>query len=392
MQLDRYAMCKIYTSPLKKWRTVKTGTASEEAAAFPPTLEIGGSEGTAPPTPSSKEQAAGKRPATAKQQPLGRATSANKRARQPAPSKVQASPVHNNGAGGSAGYHIVPGKQAPMMPRPPVSGNRLQGPVQRTYQHNGQPVQRLAGWGLRPPVSAHNPLPRAMLMRPPPSPGFQQQKQMMHPQNMASGQKLPPPPTTVMRLLPSRGFQQQKQMMHPQNMAAGQILPPHPATVMRPPPSRGFQQQKQMLHPQNMVAGQILPPLPAPQPPHRLQKMDPNDPESQRVMALLLDALQKPESRHLLESCGVQQQSLMALDMPPQPTDANHTATASFTALYAQLSAAHGGGQHQPQQQRSSASAIPAMSSPGGAEATTASGKLLVPRGAARGGSGNGGA
>jgi hypothetical protein len=147
MQLDRYAMCKIYTSPLKKWRTVKTGTASEEAAAFPPMLEIG-SEGTAPPTPSSKEQSAGKRPAAAKQQPLGRATAANKRARQPAPSKVQAAPVHNNGAGGSAGYHIVPGtKQAPMMPWPPGSGNRLQGLVQRTYQHNGQPVQRLAGWG-----------------------------------------------------------------------------------------------------------------------------------------------------------------------------------------------------------------------------------------------------
>jgi hypothetical protein len=117
------------------------------AAAFPPMLEIG-SEGTAPPTPSSKEQSAGKRPAAAKQQPLGRATAANKRARQPAPSKVQAAPVHNNGAGGSAGYHIVPGtKQAPMMPWPPGSGNRLQGLVQRTYQHNGQPVQRLAGWG-----------------------------------------------------------------------------------------------------------------------------------------------------------------------------------------------------------------------------------------------------
>jgi hypothetical protein len=60
-----------------------------------------------------------------------------------------------------------------------------------------------------------------------------------------------------------------------------------------------------MLHPQNgpnMAAGQILPPLPAPQPPHQLQKMEPNVPESYRVMVLLLDALQKPESRHLLES------------------------------------------------------------------------------------------
>jgi hypothetical protein len=112
--------------------------------------------------------------------------------------------------------------------------------------------------------------------------------------------------------------------------------------------------------------------------------MDLNDPESYRVMVLLLYALQKPESR---QSCGVQQQSLMVLDMPlPQLPiillqPHSWPLTLSFRRLMVVANT-----------NSTSASAVPATSAPGGAEATTVSGKLPVPQGATRGGSGKGGA
>ncbi|GJN02102.1 hypothetical protein PR202_ga19424 [Eleusine coracana subsp. coracana] len=375
MTLDRYAMCTIYMSPLAKWYkdengdTSATGTAAASPSEPGPTF-AGSDQGTssAPTTTLSSKQV-GKRPVMEQQQQQPGHAAAKKRARQVAQARgAPPAPMHGNGGGamgvplgvGATGYYIVSGQQVQMQ-WPPLTSNRLQGPVQlspqRMYQHNGRPVaasyhvqgqapvQGLAGSSLRPPVSGHDSFGRTMMMPPPPPFGLEP-KVMRSPRPSCFKQKMMMPPPR-----PS-GFQQK---------------------MMRPPPPSGSE-QKMMMHPQNgmmmnLAAGQTLPPPPpATQPGRQLPEVDMNDPYTQRVLSQLVAAMKAQES--------VQQQGPAAWNLPPPQQQPPPTldAGANHPARGANATVAHpgrGDHQHQQQQQQRS-SVVPAMnvSVSGGAAAT----------------------
>ncbi|GJN26773.1 hypothetical protein PR202_gb14732 [Eleusine coracana subsp. coracana] len=382
MTLDRYAICTIYMSPLTKWYKDENGdTSAAGKAATSPTEQgtsAGSDQGTssAPTTTVSSKQA-GKRPVVEQQQQQqpGHAA-AKKRARQMAQARdAPPAPMHGNGGGGamgvplgagSTGYYIVSGQQV-QMPWPPLTSNRLQGPVQlspqRMYQHNGRPVaapyhiqgqapvQGLAGSSLRPPVSGHDSsFGRTMMMPPPPPSGLEPKVMRPPPQSGFKQKKMMPPPR------PS-GFQFQQKMM-------------------RPPPPSGSEQKMMMMHPQNgmmmnLAAGQTLPPPPAPQPGRQLPEVDMNDPYTQRVLSQLVAAMKAQES--------VQQQGPAAWNLPPpqqqQPptldAGANHPARANAMVAHPPGRGDHQH-QHQHQQQQRSP-VIPATNvSVSGDAATTA--------------------
>lgn len=331
MQLDRYAMCTIYISPLTKWHKNEGGDsrAAREAAASSskPGTEAGQGTSSAPATMS--DQQAGKRPVMEQQQP-GHAA-ARKRARQARGGPP--APVHGNGGvvamgvpplgAGATGFYTVPGQPA-QVPWPPLTSSRLQGPVQlpqqRTMmyqQHNGMPVyhvqgqapvQGLAGSSLRSPVtSAHNAPNRAMVMRQPLPPSAFELKMMLRPQN---------------------------NMM---NLAAGQT---------HPPPK-----------------------------PRRLPDVDMNDPEAQRVFSQLAAAMKAEKS-------AAQQQGSAASNLPAPPPQQQPTFYARAKhSVGASAAVPHTGrGGQQQRQQHGSAMAM-SVSVPGGAvapaEATPASDNAL---------------
>nr|CAB3485385.1 unnamed protein product [Digitaria exilis] len=170
MLLNKYVMCKIYKSPLKKWKereaADEAGCSTSSTPALDKDVPSSSQSGPAPPesageasvtpTPSSKRE--GKRPAL--EQPSEHSSAPNKRAgsKQMIMPPGQPVPTQTNGGGmrapppagvvGAAGeyYHGVPGPPS-LMQWPPAMYNSMQGPVQlqrppQMYMHNRMaPVQ-----------------------------------------------------------------------------------------------------------------------------------------------------------------------------------------------------------------------------------------------------------
>ncbi|RLM74740.1 hypothetical protein C2845_PM15G17350 [Panicum miliaceum] len=206
MLLNKYVMCRIYKSPLKKWREVEDEEGS--TSSVPACDEPAPSSSQSGPVPESvaetssaratSSKSAGKRPAVG--QPSGHAASApNKRAssRQTMPPGQPGPTTHANGRGGmrappsgvgAAGYyHGVPGLPPLMQWPPPPMYNSMQGPVQllrppMTYEPNRQgrpPVLRLCPPHRPAAATAPNSLGRTVMTRPP---------------NLAASQLVRPPP------------------------------------------------------------------------------------------------------------------------------------------------------------------------------------------------------
>ncbi|PVH35696.1 hypothetical protein PAHAL_7G249400 [Panicum hallii] len=192
MLLNKYVMCRIYKSPLKKWRELEDEEGSNSSAPAcdeeAPTSSQPGpapesvAETSSPRATSSKS--AGKRPAVV--QPSRHANAPNKRvsSRQNLPPGPPRPTKHANGGGGmrappagvgAAGYyHGVPGLPPLMQWPPPPMYTSMQGPVQLqrpplTNGPHGQgpPVLRLCPPHRAAAATVPNSLGRTAMMRPP---------------------------------------------------------------------------------------------------------------------------------------------------------------------------------------------------------------------------------
>ncbi|RCV34894.1 hypothetical protein SETIT_7G195000v2 [Setaria italica] len=181
MLLNKYVMCRIYKSPLKKWKELENeegGTSSASACdeEVPTSSQSGpapeGSGEASALTPLSSK-CAGKRPA-AEQPTSEQANAPNKRASQ---HTMRAPPV-GVGAAGYYDYRRVPAQLPPLMQWPPAIYSSMQGPVKMQRRpplmnaHNGQPpVQGPPVLRLYPPhraaATVPNSLGRTVMMRPP---------------------------------------------------------------------------------------------------------------------------------------------------------------------------------------------------------------------------------
>ncbi|KAF8656361.1 hypothetical protein HU200_060743 [Digitaria exilis] len=182
MLLNKYVMCKIYKSPLKKWKereaADEAGCSTSSTPALDKDVPSSSQSGPAPPesageasvtpTPSSKRE--GKRPAL--EQPSEHSSAPNKRAG----SKQMIMPPGVVGAAGEY-YHGVPGPPS-LMQWPPAMYNSMQGPVQlqrppQMYMHNRMaPVQGPPVLKLHPPhraaaTASGGPRGSTMVMHPP---------------------------------------------------------------------------------------------------------------------------------------------------------------------------------------------------------------------------------
>jgi hypothetical protein len=392
LQLNKYVICKIYKSPLKKWKEVEKeegGTSS--ASACDDEVPTSSQSGTAPEgsgeasalTPVSSK-CAGKRPAP--EQPTSeQANAPNKRASLMPPAGTPVPTTHANGGGmrappvgvGAAGYYDhngAPVHLPPLMQWPPAMYSSMQGPVQ---------MQR------RPPsMYAHNGQPPVQMQRRPPS---------MYAHN---GQ--PPvqgPPVQMQRRPPSmyaRNGQQQVQgapvlKLYPPHRAAATALNSFGQTV----PTRPLNQP-------------VRPPSSFPRPPSQQQQME-DMMLQQRVYAQLVAEMKLQKRLQESASCAGQQQQIKT--MPTASTQpacfnegANRAAGTKFMVPQTQLPAPHHNSNFYPcsgvqQQQQQSSPAIPAANLPPGAAApvqvTTpaadeAPGNKLPMQGDANEGTGNG--
>nr|CAB3487898.1 unnamed protein product [Digitaria exilis] len=201
MLLNKYVMCKIYKSPLKKWKereaADKAGCSTSSTPALDKDVPSSSQSGPAPPesageasvTPTSSSKREGKRPAL--EQPSEHSSAPNKRAgsKQMTMPPGQPVPTQTNGGGmrapppvgvvGAAGghYHGVPGLPS-VMQWPPAMYNSMQGPVQlqrppQMYMHNRMaPVQGPPVLQLHPPhraaaTASRGPRGSTMVMHPP---------------------------------------------------------------------------------------------------------------------------------------------------------------------------------------------------------------------------------
>ncbi|CAN6235891.1 unnamed protein product [Urochloa humidicola] len=188
MLLNKYVMCRIYKSPLKKWKELENEEAGSTSSALTCDEEVPTSSQSVPvlensgemsaPTPPSIERA-GKRPAA--EQPSGHANAPNKRASSqntmpPPPPGPPVPTTHANGAAmrappagvgaGAAGYYHGGMTGLPQL---------VQWPPATTYSSMQGPVQ------LQQPPLMYGPAPTRNVMMP------------MRPPNLAAGQAVQPP-------------------------------------------------------------------------------------------------------------------------------------------------------------------------------------------------------
>ncbi|CAL5069328.1 unnamed protein product [Urochloa decumbens] len=208
MLLNKYVMCRIYKSPLKKWKELENEGGSTSSALTSdeevptssqsvPVLESSKEASAPTPPPSSKR--AGKRPAT--EQPSGHANAPNKRASSQQQNMLQPGPpvptTHANGGcgvrappAGAAGYYHggVPGLPQ-LVHWPPATYNSMQGPVQLQQLplvYGQAPAQG-------PPVLKQFPPHRAAAAATVPDSLGRNMMMPMRPPNLAAGQPVQPP-------------------------------------------------------------------------------------------------------------------------------------------------------------------------------------------------------
>ncbi|CAN6240447.1 unnamed protein product [Urochloa humidicola] len=217
MLLNKYVMCRIYKSPLRKWKELENEEGSTSSALTcdeevptssqsMPVLESS-AETSVPPPPSSIKRA-GKRPAA--EQPSGHANAPNKRASSQntmPPAGLPVPMTHANGGGmrappgGAAGYYHGGVSGLPQLVQwPPATYSSMQ------YSSMQGPVQ------LQQPPLMYGPAP---IQRPP-------VLKMYHPHRAAAATVPDSLGRTVMMPMP------------PSNLAAGRPAQP-PFFLPRPP-------------------------------------------------------------------------------------------------------------------------------------------------------------
>ncbi|CAL5015502.1 unnamed protein product [Urochloa decumbens] len=209
MLLNKYVMCRIYKSPLKKWKELENEEGSTSSALTcddeaptssqsMPVLESSG-EPSAPTTPSSNKRA-GKRPAA--EQPRGHANVPSKRASCQKTMPPPGPPVprmHANGGmrappagvgAGAAGYYHggVPGLPQ-LVHWPPATYNSMQGPVQLQQQ----PLAYGQAPAQEPPVLKQFRPHQAAAAATVPGSFGRNVMMPMRPPNLAAGQPVQPP-------------------------------------------------------------------------------------------------------------------------------------------------------------------------------------------------------
>ncbi|CAO2036074.1 unnamed protein product [Urochloa humidicola] len=335
MLLNKYVMCRIYKSPLRKWKELENEEGSTSYALTcdedvptssqsMPVLESSG-ETSVPPPPPLLIKRAGKRPAT--EQPSGHANVPNKRASSQKTMLPPGPPVPTPHANGGGGMRALPGGAAgyyqggmPGLPQlvqwPPATYSSMQGPVQ-----------------LQQPPLVYGPAPM---------------------------QRLP----------------------------ALKMFPPHRAAAVTVPDSLG-QTLRMPMRPPNLAAGQpVRPPFFIPQPPQMQQQEEDEEMEMQRVYAQLIAELKLQKAQQERALCAGQQQIMPVASTRPTcfDKDASHPAGTEFMAPCTRFPEPHnlypcGGGVQELQQ---ASPAIPEASVPPGAAApveaaAAADSKLPVP-------------
>ncbi|CAD6340846.1 unnamed protein product [Miscanthus lutarioriparius] len=208
MLLNRYVVCRIYKSPLRKWKEIEEAAAevpTPSQPSGPPPERVGEAAAQAP---SSRQQPPAKRPAVERPATSGHTGAPNKGVSQmtlflgggrSAPtrgngggSSVRMPPV---GAGAGAAGHHGPGLPALVHWPPPVY-NSMQGPVQvqqppLVYGYGNRAAGTPSTNGQAAPVLRLPPPHRAAAT----APNSLGPKTMMRPPNLAAGQpaRLPSP-------------------------------------------------------------------------------------------------------------------------------------------------------------------------------------------------------